>query len=140
VIFVSLLAVVTLALFARALGFAAAPVIDADTAHAEVAAALPGFVPGEVALDAAGRGALIEACDGRLALVRPHGDRWVVRQLDHAAAELAAPYLTLRLREPMFAPTTLDLGAGAARWAAKFDGLATGASAQLAVHTSLREV
>ena len=118
-IFVGILAVISLALFARALGFATAPILDAATARVEAAAALLGFVPGEVALDAAGRGALVAARDGRLALVRPLGDHWVVRLLDNAAVELAPPHLTLRLSEPMFAPTRLDLGGDAARWAAK---------------------
>ena len=117
-IFVSILGIVTLVGLAWALGFNGAPhLADADAARAEVAAVLPGFAPAEVALDAEGRAALVAARDGRIALIRPMGDRWVVRLLSGTRTEVAADTLTLRLPEPLFGATTLDLGDAASAWA-----------------------
>jgi len=116
-IFVSILGIVTLVGLAWALGFGGGAVLDAATARAEASAALPGFAAAEVALDAAGRGALVASRDGRVALVRAMGDRWVVRLLGATRTELAGTRLTLRLPEPMFGATTLDLGDAAPAWA-----------------------
>ncbi len=83
-IFVSILGIVTLVLFARAIGFARNPALDAPTAVAETEAALPGFAAASAEVDPATRTALVWGRDGRIASVRPHGDRWVVR-VDPAA-------------------------------------------------------
>ncbi len=83
-IFTSIFGILTLVLLARALGFARNPDLDEATARDAVAAALPGFTPAAVAVDPASRTAVVTARDGRVARVRPHGDRWVVR-LDAAA-------------------------------------------------------
>lgn len=78
-IFTSIFGIVALVLLARALGFARNPVLDDTAARTLADAALPGFRSDEVALEASGRGARIVGIDGRVAIVRPHGDRWVVR-------------------------------------------------------------
>lgn len=78
-IFVSILGIVTLVLFARAIGFARNPALDAPTAVAEAEAAVPGFTAANAEIDPATRTARVAGRDGRIARVRPHGDRWVVR-------------------------------------------------------------
>lgn len=110
--------IVTLVLLARALGFARAPVLaDADEARRIAADALHGFRGEEAALAADGRGALVAGSDGRVALVRPFGDKWVVRVVNGAAAEVRAGKLRLASGEFMVPATVLNLGAAAPAWA-----------------------
>lgn len=116
-IWFSILGVVALIGLARAFGFASdARLADAAQARELARAALSGFRPGDAALGADGRAALVRGADGRLALVRAHGDRFVVRALDGAALTRDGDAVTVRLTEPMFGPVTLTL-ADAARWA-----------------------
>lgn len=116
-IFTSIFGILTLVMLARALGFAKTPVLDEAEARRLADAALPGFRSSEVALDAAARGALVAAADGRIALVRPHGDCWVVRLVYRTEAN--GQVLILRPGEAMFGPTRLDLGGAAALWAGR---------------------
>lgn len=119
-IFTPILGVVLLVLVARAFGFARRPLIaDAEDARRIAAAALPGFRPAEAAIAADARAALVAGSDGSVALLTPLGDRWVVRLADGAETRLAGTLLTVRLREFLFPPTTLDLGPAAAHWAAQ---------------------
>lgn len=76
----SLFAIGVLVALCWALGFRADPRL-ADAAAAERLAdqALTGFHASEVALDRGRRAALLRGHDGRLVLVRPMGDRWLVR-------------------------------------------------------------
>ncbi len=78
-IFTSIFGIVTLVLLARALGFARNPALDEATARAAAEAALPGFTAAAATVDPAARTAAVTGRDGRVATVRPHGDRWVVR-------------------------------------------------------------
>lgn len=78
-IFTSIVGIATLVLLARALGFARDPGLDEGIARAEAEAALPGFVATGAEVDSATRTARVTGRDGRIAEVRPHGDRWVVR-------------------------------------------------------------
>ncbi len=119
-IFTPILGVVLLVLVARAFGFARRPLLaDADDARRIAAAALHGFRPAEAALAADARAALVAGTDGAVALVLPLGDRWVVRLANGAETRLAGDMLTVRLREFLFPPATLDLGPAAANWAAR---------------------
>lgn len=114
---VSLAGIAMIVALAWGLGFKTRPTLtDEHAARQVVADAMPGFVAVEVALDAAGQGALVRSAD-RIVLVRPMGDRWVVRSLDHAQVTTADGRLTLRPRETAFAATTLDLGTAAPHWA-----------------------
>ena len=117
-IWTSLFGIVTIVMLARALGFAKAPVL-ADVAAAEriAADAIHGFraVDGVVTRDR--RAALVAGQDGSTVLVRPFGDRWVVRPVDRALAEVDGDRLRLRSAEAMVPPADLDLGPAAARWA-----------------------
>ena len=78
-IFVSIFGILTLVMLARALGFAKNPDLSETTARDVSEAALPGFQAAAVAVDPSSRSAVVTASDGRVAQVRPHGDRWVVR-------------------------------------------------------------
>jgi hypothetical protein len=112
--------IITLILLARALGFTVDPALASPDEAAGIARdALIGFAPADVALDADARGALVASRDGRVALVRPHGDRWVVRVANGAEAKVAGDTLTVRIAEPAFAPVALRLGNAAPRWAAR---------------------
>lgn len=116
----SFLGVAFLVWLARVMGFAARPVIaDAALASRLAAEALPGFRPADVALSRDGAAALVAAGDGRVALVRPLGDRFVVRPLAGAQVARAGNVLRVRPAEPMFPETTLDLGSAALEWAGR---------------------
>ncbi len=117
-IWTSLFGIVTIIMLARAMGFAGSPQL-ADPAEARQIAtdALHDFVAGDAALARDGRGALVAGHDGRIALVRPFGDRWAVRIVNGAAAEINGGLLRLKPAETMFPAATLDLGPAAAVWA-----------------------
>ena len=119
-VWTSLFGIVTIVLLARALGFAQVPrLADAEAARQLASQALFDFHADEAVLDAQGRGALVAGADGRVALVRPLGDRWVVRIVNGAAAEISGTRLRVTPAEAMFPPADLDLGPAAARWAAR---------------------
>lgn len=119
-IWTSLFGIVTIVLLARALGFARAPML-ADPAEAQriAADALHDFRGCEAVLARDARSALVAGVDGRVALVRPFGDRWVVRIVNGAGARVTGDTLHLEPAEPMFAPAELELGPVAASWAAR---------------------
>ena len=110
-----------LVLAARLLGFARPPQLDsADLAARLVAQALPGFRARETALSRDGAGALVAGHDGSVALVRPLGDRFVVRALQAPIVARTGAVLRVRPDEAMFPETMLDLGESAAiQWAAR---------------------
>jgi hypothetical protein len=117
-VWTSLFGILTLILLARALVFAGVPLLaDAGEARRIAADALHDFDAAEAALAKGGTAALVAARDGRVALVRPFGDRWVVRIVNGAAANVAGTNLYIAPDEAMFPATDLDLGAAAASWA-----------------------
>ena len=119
-VLVSLFGVLTVVLLAWALGFARTPLLaDAAAAERIAADALHDFRPTEATLAQDHRGALVAGRDGRVALVWPFGDRWVVRVVNGAAVEVANGHLRLKPAEAMFPAAVLDLGAAAAVWAKK---------------------
>jgi hypothetical protein len=116
-VWTSLFGILTLILLARALGFAGAPVLaDAAQARRIAADALHDFEAGEAAVASGGTAALVAGRDGRVALVRPFGDRWVVRVVNGAKASLQGDRLRIAPDEAMFPATELVLG-DAAGWA-----------------------
>jgi hypothetical protein len=117
----SVIGVVALVVLARLFGFARRPQIDDPALAARlVAEALPGFRAAEAAVSRDGSGALVAAHDGRVALVRPLGDRFVVRPLEAPIVARAGGLLRVRPDEAMFPETMLDLGeAVAMRWAGR---------------------
>lgn len=117
-VWTSLFGILTLVLLARALGFAGAPVLaDAAEAQRIAADALHDFGAVEAVLAQGGTAALVAGRDGRVALVRPFGDRWVVRVVNGAKAGLDGSRLRIAPDEAMFPATVLDLGASASGWA-----------------------
>lgn len=76
----SLVAILALAGVARWLGLGRAPKL-AGEADARLAAteALDGFAPVRVALDREGAGAIMEDRDGRLLVLKPHGNFFAAR-------------------------------------------------------------
>jgi hypothetical protein len=116
-VWTSLFGILTLILLARALGFAGAPVLaDAGEAQRIAANALHDFEAGDTALARGGTAALVAGRDGRVALVRPFGDRWVVRVVNGAVAQVTGDRLRIVPDEAMFPATELVLG-DAAGWA-----------------------
>lgn len=115
---VSLFGIVTIIMLARALGFAKSPLL-VDPAEAEqiAANALHDFQPREAAVAHDRRGALVAGNDGRIALVSPFGDRWVVRIVNGATATVSGDRLRLQPAEAMFPAADLVLGAAAQAWA-----------------------
>ena len=119
-VWTSLFGIITLVLLARALGFAHAPELTgANDARQRAADAIPGFRAADVALTHDRRSALVADIDGRVALLRPVGDRWVVRIVNGAEVAIDGSRLRLALPEPMFPAVVLDLGAAAPAWAAR---------------------
>ena len=115
---VPMVLVLIISVIAYLLGFRKTPTLaDSQAAALIVQQSLIGFKPSDAILSADHRAALVNAADGRIALVRPHGDRWVARIVDGAQTQLSGESLTIRLDEPMFSPVSLALGGNAAHWA-----------------------
>lgn len=117
----SVIGVAVLVVAARLLGFSRTPRVPSAELAARLASdALAGFTPTETAISRDGSGALVVAQDGRVALVRPLGDRFVVRPLTSPIVGRAGSVLRVRPDEAMFPETSLDLGEAAAlHWAGR---------------------
>jgi hypothetical protein len=117
-IWISLFGILTLIMLSRAIGFAKTPVLaDAAEARRIAVDALHDFRAADAVVAEDGRGALVAGSDGRIALVRPFGDRWVVRVVNGAAVQVDGDRLRLKARETMFPAAELRLGGAAASWA-----------------------
>jgi len=118
----STVAVVLLALLARALGLGGDPRLRDEAAVRAIAeAAVCGFEPVEMAIDRAGIGALLRDAQGRVMLIRRHGAHFAGRLLDRRTdARLNHNFLTIATGERSFGSITLDLGAQAQVWAGSF--------------------
>ena len=110
----SLAGVAALVLASRLLGLGRNPRIADEGEARELAGnAIPGFDPHDVALDAAGRGALVRDRAGRVVLLSPHGARFVGRMLETPGnPERRGGQLTV-------GGVPLELGSKAAAWAAR---------------------
>lgn len=118
----SLVAILALAGIAWWLKLGGAPRLDSADAVARAAGEVEdGFVPADIACDAAGAGALARDAAGRIILIRRHGNRFAGRVLTQAARAAARDQKgegTIRIDcgEPRFGPTILaipDAGAWA---------------------------
>jgi hypothetical protein len=117
-IWTSLFGIVTIIMLARALGFAKVPLlVDAEEARRIAADALHDFKARDAAISRDRRGALVAGDDGRIALIRGFGDRWVVRIVNGARTVVSGDRLRLEPAEAMFPAADLDLGPAAADWA-----------------------
>ena len=116
----SLAGVAFLIWLARVMGFAAAPRLAGVVQARRLAAdALPGFRPADAAVSRDGAGALVAGEDGRVVLVRPLGDRFVVRALSAGDVARAGSVLRVHPREAFFPETALELGDAALAWAGR---------------------
>lgn len=113
----SLVAVLTLAWAAKAMGLGGDVRLDQDTAIR--LAVEEGFKPAAVIVDRAGIAAIARDAAGRHMLIRRHGVNFVTRTLRAPLdARLDQKLLTLGTGEAAFGRITLDLGDQAAIWAA----------------------
>ena len=124
----SLLAVLFVAWLVGRMGLGADPRIE-DAAHAIRLAeeAEAGFRGTEVARDRAGFAAIVRNAEGRMMLVRAHGNHFAARPVDAATVgRLDKDFLTLTMPEKSFGAVTLQLGKDAGMWASRMRELRHG--------------
>ena len=124
----SLVAVLFVAWLVKRMGLGADPRI-ADAAHAIRLAdeAETGFGGIEVARDRAGFAAIVRNAEGRMMLVRAHGNHFAARPVDAATVgRLDKEFLTLTMPEKTFGAVTLQLGKDAGMWASRMRDLNCG--------------
>lgn len=117
----SLVAVFFVAWLVGKLGLGADPRIE-DASHAIRLAeeAEAGFRGTDVARDRAGFAAIVRNAEGRMMLVRAHGNHFAARPVDRQMmARLDKDFLTLTPPERTFGAVTLQLGKEAGVWAAR---------------------
>lgn len=117
----SLVAVLFVAWLVRAIGLGADPrIADADHAIRLAEEAEAGFGGVEVARDRAGFAALVRNGEGRMMLVRAHGNFFAARAVDASViGRLDKNFLTLTTPEKTFGAVTLQLGKEAGMWASR---------------------
>ena len=117
----SLAAVLFVAWLVRKIGLGADPRIE-DAAHAIRLAeeAEAGFRGTEVARDRAGFAAIVRNAEGRMMLVRAHGNFFAARPVDASViGRLDKDFLTLKTPEKAFGGGTLQLGKEGGMWASR---------------------
>ena len=117
----SLAAVLFVAWLVRKMGLGADPRIE-DAGHAIRLAdeAEAGFRGVEVARDRAGFAAIVQNAEGRMMLVRAHGNFFAARPIDASViGRLDKDFLTLTMPEKTFGAVTLQLGKDAGMWASR---------------------
>lgn len=124
----SLVAVFFIAWLVKRIGLGADPRIqDADHAIRLAEEAEAGFGGTEVARDRAGFAAIVRNADGRMMLVRAHGNHFAARAVDAATVgRLDKDFLTLATPEKTFGAVTLQLGKDAGMWASRMRDLNCG--------------
>ncbi len=112
----SLLAVALLVALTYFLGFRQPGTLDSESeAKALFQLAPGGFEPAELALDTSGAAAIARDAEGRIAVLVPHGNQFVVRPL-HSDIVITAHDGKLRI--PGMESVHLELGERAGDWAA----------------------
>ncbi len=122
----SLVAVLFIAWLVGKIGLGSDPRI-ADAAHAIRLAeeAEAGFQGVEVARDRAGFAAIVQNAEGRMMLVRAHGNFFAARPVDAGViGRLDKDFLTLTMPEKTFGAVTLQLGKDAGMWASRMRDIA----------------
>ena len=125
---VSLVAVLFVAWLVKRMGLGADPrIADADHAIRLAEEAEAGFNGTEVARDRAGLSAIVRNAEGRMMLVRAHGNHFAARPVDAATVgRLDKEFLTLTMPEKTFGSVTLQLGKDAGMWASRMRDLNCG--------------
>ena len=124
----SLVAVLFIAWLVGKIGLGSDPRI-ADAAHAIRLAeeAEAGFNGVDVARDRAGFAAIVQNAEGRMMLVRAHGNFFAARPVDASVeGRLDKDFLTLTTPEKSFGAVTLQLGKEAGMWASRMRDLNCG--------------
>ena len=124
----SIVAVLFVAWLVKAMGLGADPrIADADHAIRLAEEAEAGFGGIEVARDRAGFAALVRNGEGRLLLVRAHGNHFAARPVDASVvARLDKHFLILTTPDRTFGAVTLQLGKDAGMWASRMRDLNCG--------------
>lgn len=124
----SLVAVLFVAWLVKKMGLGADPrITDADHAIRLAEEAEAGFKGVEVARDRAGFAAIVRNAEGRMMLVRAHGNHFAARPVDAATVgRLDKDFLTLTMPERAFGAVTLQLGKDAGMWASRMRDLNCG--------------
>lgn len=124
----SLVAVFFVAWLVKRMGLGADPRIqDADHAIRLAEEAEAGFKGIEVARDHAGFAAIVRNAEGRMMLVRAHGNHFAARPVDaDVMGRLDKEFLTLTTPEKTFGAVTLKLGKEAGMWASRMRDLNCG--------------
>ena len=131
----SLVIVLFVAWLVGKMGLGADPRI-ADEAHAIRLAeeAEAGFHGVEAARDRAGFAAIVQNAEGRMMLVRAHGNHVAARPVDASViGRLDKDFLTLTMPEKTFGAVTLQLGKDAGMWASRMRSLSAASSSEEAV-------
>ncbi|MGH6632122.1 hypothetical protein [Sphingopyxis sp.] len=117
----SLLAVFFVAWLVGKMGLGSDPrIADADHAIRLAEEAEAGFRGIEVARDRAGFAAIVRNAEGRMMLVRAHGNFFAARPVDASViGRLDKDFLTLTTPEKTFGAVTLQLGKDAGMWASR---------------------
>lgn len=121
----SLVAVLFVAWLVKKMGLGADPrIADADHAIRLAEEAETGFRGVEVARDRAGFAAIVRDAEGRMMLVRAHGNFFAARPVDATVVgRLDKNFLTLTTPEKTFGAVTLQLGRDAGMWASRMRSL-----------------
>lgn len=117
----SLVAVLFVAWLVGKMGLGADPrIADAEHAIRLAEEAEAGFRGVDVARDRAGFAAIVRNAEGRMMLVRAHGNHFAARPVDRQVmGRLDKDFLTLTPPERTFGSVTLQLGKDAGMWAAR---------------------
>lgn len=117
----SLAAVLFVAWLVKAMGLGIDPrIADADHAIRLAEEAEAGFRGVEVARDRAGFAAVVRNGEGRMMLVRAHGNHFAARPVDASVVgRLDKDFLILTTPEQSFGSVTLQLGKEAGMWASR---------------------
>ena len=109
-------------------------IADADHAFRLAEEAEAGFRGTEVARDRAGFAAIVQNAEGRMMLVRAHGNHFAARPVDASViGRLDKDFLTLTMPEKTFGAVTLQLGKDAGMWASRMRSLSAASSSEEAV-------
>lgn len=124
----SLVAVFFVAWLVGKIGLGADPrIVDADHAIRLAEEAEAGFRGTDVARDRAGFSAIVKNDEGRMMLVRAHGNHYAARPVDASVeGRLDKDFLTLTTPEKTFGAVTLQLGKDAGMWASRMRDLNCG--------------
>lgn len=124
----SLVAVLLLVWLLKAMGLGGDPrIADADHAIRLAEEAETGFGGVDVARDRAGFAALVRNGEGRMMLIRAHGNHFAARPVDaDVVGRLDKDFLVLTTADRLFGAVALQLGKEAGVWASRMRDLRHG--------------